>query len=200
MCTLKGGIQNFPSVFPLFDFTLILTTRMNKSMQLLFLIWCFLFIRYGVVSLPEVNDWQPLTVNDSYLVAATDGIFEKLKPQDICDIFWELQTDTSVSSVLTDSFTYSLADRVVDAAFDKGTLDNMAAVVLPVKSLGTSQTLLKNVYDGAGKYDHSAVGYVKHFNKQAGNSRCDLASYRDLMLLIDYKRGKFVPFLYSLAL
>lgn len=127
------------------------------------------FKSYGVVSLPEVNDWQPLTVNDSYLVAATDGVFEKLNPQDICDIFWELHTDTSVSSELIDSSSYSLADRVVDAAFDKGSLDNMAAIVVPVKSFGTSQSLLKNVYDGAGEYDSSALGYIKPLNERPGD-------------------------------
>ncbi|KAK3193711.1 hypothetical protein Dsin_025021 [Dipteronia sinensis] len=30
--------------------------------------------RYGVISAPEVTDWQSLTANDSYLVAASDGV------------------------------------------------------------------------------------------------------------------------------
>lgn len=37
------------------------------------------FKSYGVISAPEVTDWQPLTANDCYLVAASDGVFEKLR-------------------------------------------------------------------------------------------------------------------------
>ncbi|CAK9178840.1 unnamed protein product [Ilex paraguariensis] len=48
------------------------------------------FKRYGVVSVPEVTDWQPLTANDRYLVASSDGIFETLSSQDVCDMLWGL--------------------------------------------------------------------------------------------------------------
>ena len=169
---------------------------MDDSLQLLLLIFCFLFGSYGVVSLPEVNDWQPLTVNDSYLVAATDGVFEKLNPQDICDIFWELHTDTSVSSELIDFSSYSLADRVVDAAFDRGSLDNMAAIVVPVKSFGTSQSLLKNVFDEAGEHDSSASGYIRPLNERPGKFRSTIASCPDLLLLMNIKEY-LLPFLSS---
>ncbi|OWM84575.1 hypothetical protein CDL15_Pgr008308 [Punica granatum] len=36
----------------------------------------------GVIAAPEVMDWQSLNINDSYLVAASDGVFEELSPQD----------------------------------------------------------------------------------------------------------------------
>ncbi|CAI9107759.1 OLC1v1007201C5 [Oldenlandia corymbosa var. corymbosa] len=132
------------------------------------------FKSYGVVSLPEVNDWKPLSVNDSYLVAATDGVFEHLNPQEICDIFWEIHMESNSSLEVTDSLSYSLADRVVDTAFSKGSVDNLAAVVLPVKSAGTFQTFLENSPDGSGEFDLPALGYIKHFNKQLVDNEASL--------------------------
>lgn len=35
-------------------------------------------------------DWQPLTANDGYLVVASDGVFEKMNVQDVCDLLWEV--------------------------------------------------------------------------------------------------------------
>lgn len=134
------------------------------------LIWCFsLLISYGVVSLPEVNDWQPLTVNDSYLVAATDGVFEKLNSQDICDVLWELESDITGRSGVTYSCSYSLADCIVNAAVEKGTTDNMAAVVLPLISVSPSEAVMENICDGASKFDCSALEYEKHLNEQSGD-------------------------------
>lgn len=84
--------------------------------------------------MPEVTDWQRLTVNDSYLIAASDGVFENMSSQDVCDILWEVNTHDAVGSEITSSCLYSLADCIVNAAFGKGSADNMAAVVVPVQS------------------------------------------------------------------
>ncbi|MFS7975760.1 putative protein-serine/threonine phosphatase, protein kinase CMGC-GSKL family [Helianthus anomalus] len=89
------------------------------------------FKSFGVISVPEVTDWQPLTANDSYLVAASDGVLEKLGPQDVCDLFWELDTHAPLELHYSPSCSYSLADCIVDTALEKGSMDNVAAVVVP---------------------------------------------------------------------
>lgn len=123
------------------------------------------FKSYGVVPIPEVTDWRPLTANDSYLVAASDGVFEKLRPQDVCDLLWELRTHGPISS----SCLYSLADCIVNTAFEKGSTDNMAAVVVPFRSTGFSKSLLKERCDERGKFDSSALGLQKYIHEQTGD-------------------------------
>ncbi|CAI9300625.1 unnamed protein product [Lactuca saligna] len=82
--------------------------------------------KFGVISVPEVTDWQPMTRNDSYLVVASDGVFEKQSPQDVCDLLMELRTTSSSSSC-----SYSLADSIVDTAIGRGSMDNVAVVIVP---------------------------------------------------------------------
>ncbi|PSS14594.1 Protein like [Actinidia chinensis var. chinensis] len=120
------------------------------------------FKSYGVISAPEVTDWQPLTSNDSYLVAASDGIFEKLSPQDVCDILWELHTHGTVESELAASCSYSLADCIVNTALEKGSLDNMAAVVVPLTLTVFSQTSLEEKLDTVGLFNQLTYG-VRNF-------------------------------------
>lgn len=101
------------------------------------------FKRYGVISAPEVTDWQPLTKNDSYLVAASDGVFEKLSLQDVCDLLWEVHSRGTPRLKVSPSCLYSLADCIVNTAFEKGSLDNVAAIVVPLGSTGFSEDFLK---------------------------------------------------------
>ncbi|KAL6569835.1 hypothetical protein OROMI_014349 [Orobanche minor] len=89
------------------------------------------FKRFGVISVPEVTDWQPMMANDSYLVAVSDGVLERLSPQDVCDTLWELHTHQPLGSVNSSSCSNSLADCIVDTAFERGSRDNLAAVVVP---------------------------------------------------------------------
>lgn len=112
-----------------------------------------------------MTDWRPLTANDSYLVAASDGVFEKLSPQDVCDLLWELHTHGPISS----SCLYSLADCIVNTAFEKGSTDNMAAVVVPFRSTGFSKPLLKERCDERGKFDSSALCLQKYIHEQPGD-------------------------------
>lgn len=90
-----------------------------------------------------MTDWQPLTKNDSYLVAASDGVFEKLSLQDVCDLLWEGRGKCVCSSC-------SLADCIVNTAFEKGSMDNMAAIVVPMVPTIFSENLEKErlVVDG----------------------------------------------------
>ncbi|CAN6720451.1 unnamed protein product [Malus baccata var. baccata] len=94
---------------------------------------------FGVVSELELTDWQPLTVNDTYLVATSDGVFEKQSLQDVCDLLWEARSHHPTKLELSSAGSYSLADRIVSTAFERGSMDNMAAVVVPLASSGFSQ-------------------------------------------------------------
>ncbi|XP_043696078.1 uncharacterized protein LOC122646565 isoform X1 [Telopea speciosissima] len=127
------------------------------------------FKSYGVVSAPEVTDWQPLTVDDSYLVVASDGIFEKLSTQDICDLLWDVHVESNEKSKSFSSCMHSLADCIVNIAFERGSMDNMAAVVVPLRPTVFSGELIMERYDGEESIDYSALGLQKLVNTQSAN-------------------------------
>ncbi|XP_047315868.1 uncharacterized protein LOC124919630 [Impatiens glandulifera] len=104
------------------------------------------FKSYGVISTPEVSEWKTLAANDSYLVAASDGIFDKLTPEDVCDISWDFHTRGTLVSKYSSACS-SLAECIVSTAFERGSVDNLAAVVVPLRSSGFSWNSL-NEYDG----------------------------------------------------
>ncbi|KAL0725229.1 hypothetical protein Bca4012_039828 [Brassica carinata] len=114
-------------------------SRVNGQLAVSRAIGDLTFKSYGVISAPEVLDWQPLVANDSYLVVSSDGIFEKLKVQDVCDRLGEVNNQTSYGAGVPSYCSNSLADCLVNTAFDKGSMDNMAAVVVPLKSNLVSQ-------------------------------------------------------------
>lgn len=99
-------------------------------------------------------------------------MFEKLSLQDICDILWELHTDGIVGSGLSSSCSYSLADCLVNSAFEKGTMDNMAAVVVPLGSTYVSQIQLRETCIEEGDIDCPTKGLQKSIYKQSGKSLC----------------------------
>ncbi|KAF5789022.1 putative protein-serine/threonine phosphatase [Helianthus annuus] len=107
------------------------------------------FKRFGVISVPEVTDWQPLTGNDSYLVAVSDGVLEKLGTQDVCDLLWDLHTPAPLELQYSPSCLYSLADCIVDTALERGSMDNVAAVVVPfgLQNLSTVGFQVQNYVD-----------------------------------------------------
>ncbi|XP_031287144.1 uncharacterized protein LOC116145851 isoform X3 [Pistacia vera] len=161
---------------------------------------------YGVISAPEVTDWQSLTENDSYLVAASDGVFEKLSLQDICDILWELHTDGIVGPGLSSSCSYSLADCLVNSAFEKGTMDNMAAVVVPLGSTYVSQNQLRETCIEEGDIDCPTKELQKSIYKLSDNDKAiDLVQLKHAhplttkfdRLLVAGKRGRFNCFYLS---
>ncbi|XP_054801635.1 uncharacterized protein LOC129305686 isoform X2 [Prosopis cineraria] len=109
-------------------------SRINGQLAITRAIGDLSFKTYGVISVPEVTDWQALTANDSYLVAASDGVFEKMSLQDVCDMLWEVHSYSNPISEFSPSCSYSLADCVVNTALKKGSMDNVAAVVVPLES------------------------------------------------------------------
>ncbi|MCO5563012.1 hypothetical protein L7F22_016648 [Adiantum nelumboides] len=101
------------------------------------------FKKFGVIAEPEFFGWQ-LTAEDSLLIITSDGIFETMRPQDVCNLLQDMKN--SVNSSLLDNkltdlrFSYeSLANAVVEAAYSSGSYDNLAAIVCPLtSSLATS--------------------------------------------------------------
>lgn len=124
---------------------------------------------YGVISAPEVTDWQPLTTNDSYLVVASDGMFEKLGLQDTCDLLWEVHSHGTERPGLSSSCSYSLAECLVNTAVEKGSMDNAAAVVVPLGSIGISQKISRDSCDGEGDIHCSTIGHRNFMDEQSAN-------------------------------
>ncbi|KAK9086974.1 hypothetical protein Syun_029368 [Stephania yunnanensis] len=110
------------------------------------------FKSYGVTSTPEVTDWQPLTTNDSYLVVASDGIIEKQTTQDVCDLLWNVHIHGNENLEPFSACMDSLAECVVTSAFEKGSMDNMAAVVVPLRVTGCFGFLANNGCEGKGRF------------------------------------------------
>ncbi|KAL5561831.1 hypothetical protein UlMin_031578 [Ulmus minor] len=150
--------------------------RVNGQLAISRAIGDISFKSYGVISAPELTDWQPLTANDSFLVAASDGVFEKLSLQDVCDLLWEVQTHGPLRSELSTSCSYSLADCIVNIALQKGSMDNLAAVVVPLASTGILEKLMEERLNREADIGLSAIG---SHNSMYGFSVNDITS--DLM-------------------
>ncbi|XP_019264222.1 PREDICTED: probable protein phosphatase 2C 51 isoform X2 [Nicotiana attenuata] len=91
--------------------------------------------RYGVIAELEVTGWRRLTTEDCYLVIGSDGIFERMSPQDVCDILHgghAKENETSIDTSLCPSSS-SLADCIVQNAFSKGSSDNLSVIVIPMR-------------------------------------------------------------------
>ncbi|KAI3423253.1 uncharacterized protein J3R85_011217, partial [Psidium guajava] len=140
--------------------------RVNGQLAVSRAIGDVIFKSSGVISVPEVMDWQYLTSNDSFLVAASDGVFEKLSPQDVCDILWEAKSNDTAGSEISSSCSYSLADCIVNTAFEKGSTDNMAAIVVPLQSTDLSQSLQSK---SLGEWPHmlATLGEKKYAYEQS---------------------------------
>lgn len=77
-------------------------------------------------------------------MAASDGVFEKLSLQDVCDLLWEVHEHGPRRLHLSSSCSYSLADCIVNTAFEEGSMDNVAAIVVPFVPSGFSENLWKD--------------------------------------------------------
>ncbi|MFS7965887.1 putative protein phosphatase 2C family, PPM-type phosphatase domain superfamily [Helianthus anomalus] len=97
----------------------------------------------------RVTDWEALTGNDSYLVAVSDGVLEKLGTQDVCDLLWDLHIPAPLELQYSPSCSYSLADCIIDTALERGSMDNVAAVVAPfgLQNLSTVGSRVQNYVD-----------------------------------------------------
>ena len=127
-----------------------------------------------------MTEWLSLTANDSYLVVGSDGVFEKLSLQDVCDLLWEVKNHATIGSRLSSSCSHSLADCIVNTAFEKGSMDNMAAVVAPLGSAYLSQSLLTERCGRKGDKEFPANGLQKFIYELSGK-----------YLLVDFLVGYF---------
>ncbi|CAH2062968.1 unnamed protein product [Thlaspi arvense] len=161
------------------------------------------FKSYGVISAPEVMDWQPLVANDSYLVVSSDGIFEKLEVQDVCDRLSEANNQTSSGAEVPSYCSISLADCLINTAFNRGSMDNMAAAVVPLKSNLVSQLQRKeqSMSDNKDKIDSALPSALPLPNDiYSGPLKSNQAQPLATMfnrLLVEVKNGSFCCFYMS---
>ncbi|XP_043812617.1 uncharacterized protein LOC110614471 isoform X4 [Manihot esculenta] len=176
-------------------------SRVNGQLAVSRAIGDVYFKSYGVISAPEVTDWQSLTTNDTYLVVASDGMFEKLSLQDVCDLLWEVHTHGTERSDLSSSCSHSLAECLVNTAFQKGSVDNVATVVVPLLgSVRIPQNLPSKRCIEDGDMDCSSIGLKKFMHDQSTNGVTSdlqqLTHGHPLIakfdrLLVEGKRGNF---------
>ncbi|XP_028107955.1 putative protein phosphatase 2C 50 [Camellia sinensis] len=96
---------------------------------------------------PAIGD-APLKM---YLVVASDGIFQSLEPKDVCDLLQDAHFQGNKKSKQKSSclLLSSLADCIVHNAFEKGSTDNLFAVVVPLMSVGfNTRTLVGKEVSG----------------------------------------------------
>ncbi|XP_059294790.1 probable protein phosphatase 2C 51 [Lycium ferocissimum] len=86
--------------------------------------------QYGIIATPEVTDWLQLTSKDEFLVVASDGIFDSLSPQKVCDFLNEAEGQHSDPSVL--------AQQLIQKAYLDGSTDNLSVVLVPLAYSGGS--------------------------------------------------------------
>ncbi|KAH6555972.1 hypothetical protein KP509_1Z213100 [Ceratopteris richardii] len=100
------------------------------------------FKKYGVIAEPEFFGWQQITADNSFLIVASDGIFEQMNPQDVCNLLQDHYeqlpgTNHHFAGVMIDY--NALADTIVQAAYASGSFDNLAAVLYPLTSQSTGK-------------------------------------------------------------
>lgn len=106
------------------------------------------FKKYGVIAEPEYFEWHEFTSADSFLIITSDGIFERMLPQDVCNLVQEKYRGFNNSSLRNKSAGATvdykaLANTVVKAAYKSGSYDNLAAVVYPLNSSGAVASISK---------------------------------------------------------
>ncbi|CAH1417716.1 unnamed protein product [Lactuca virosa] len=90
--------------------------------------------RYGVIAEPETVGWRSMSDKDGYLVIASDGVFESLTPQSVCQLIGDAKVQENGTPY--DKFPFlpslSLAYCVVKTALQRGSTDNLSAIVVPL--------------------------------------------------------------------
>lgn len=119
ICLLKHNLFHNLVIKSFFISDILLLTFLLLILLKL-LVTCF---RYGVIPTPEVTPWRPLSENDSYLVVASDGVFERMTTIDVCKLLRDVPMD------MADSF---LGEYLVNAAYNGGSWDNLSAIVIPL--------------------------------------------------------------------
>ncbi|KAH7283911.1 hypothetical protein KP509_34G030700 [Ceratopteris richardii] len=58
------------------------------------------FRRFGVISEPEFSDWHRISRNDKFLVLASDGVFEKMSAELVCNVLHALEAGLDLASIM----------------------------------------------------------------------------------------------------
>ncbi|KAL0925846.1 hypothetical protein M5K25_004217 [Dendrobium thyrsiflorum] len=162
--------------------------RVNGELALSRAIGDVPFKRFGVISIPEVTDWLYVSENDSFLVTASDGIFEKMTTQEVCKVLWDENLRSSTKPWCVHALSRSCADSVVNNAFERGSMDNLAAVVVPLRSDGVSEPFFQDQLDVA---DLSSFGLQKvqqggyQVNNEVGTSILSSNYYKSMISKFD---------------
>ncbi|KAF5735617.1 hypothetical protein HS088_TW15G01126 [Tripterygium wilfordii] len=81
--------------------------------------------RYGVISEPEVTEWQALNASDKFLVVSSDGIFGRLTPQDVCDLIpYPCRKGFRLFTSFHDP------ECIIETAFEEGGSDNLSVILI----------------------------------------------------------------------
>ncbi|KAJ8433886.1 hypothetical protein Cgig2_004608 [Carnegiea gigantea] len=93
--------------------------------------------RYRVIAKPQMTGWLHLNASDAFLVIASDGVFESLRPQEVCRLLQDVhsQCDNEEDSGSSKCLLPSLAECIVNTAFEKGGTDNLSAVAVTLRTL-----------------------------------------------------------------
>lgn len=103
--------------------------------------------KYGVIAVPEIIGWRNITAEDSHLVIASDGIFESMTPQHVCDLMpcTDIQGKMASQTMVSCSSSSSLADCIVNTAFRRGSTDNLSAIVITLRPDSSLQQEIENL-------------------------------------------------------
>ncbi|KAI3668122.1 hypothetical protein L6452_43199 [Arctium lappa] len=90
--------------------------------------------RYGVIAEPEIMGWRWITVKDMYLMVASDGVFESLTSETVCQLIKDADVEENTTPNCRFPFLplSSLAYWVVKTALERGSTDNLSAIVVPL--------------------------------------------------------------------
>ncbi|KAJ0974081.1 hypothetical protein J5N97_016046 [Dioscorea zingiberensis] len=144
-------------------------SRVNGQLAVTRAIGDMPFKRYGVISKPEVTDWHAITKNDSYLVVASDGIFEKMTTQEVCDLLWDMEISVNMNSEFFPAIKQTLADFIVKTAFERGTMDIMTTIVVPLRSYVVPEVFPKVWCDLEGCFEQSSHVPGEHIHGNSAN-------------------------------
>ncbi|KAJ3675586.1 hypothetical protein LUZ60_004628 [Juncus effusus] len=103
----------------------VVNVRVNGQLSLSRAIGDLPYKQHGVISTPELTGWHPISKNETFIIVASDGVFEKMTTQDTCDFLLQLKLRIGFG-------TKNLAELILSEALERGTMDNVAAVVVPL--------------------------------------------------------------------
>ncbi|KAK1266282.1 putative inactive protein kinase [Acorus gramineus] len=92
-----------------------------------------------------------------------------MQTQDICEILWDDYIQVHEKSGFFSINRRSLADHIVSTAFEKGSMDNMAALVIPLQYTDVFETSIKETCNIEGSIDTSTHGLPKIMHRKSDN-------------------------------